>query len=75
MCVQYWPPSKDKDETYGGIHIGVAQEEELANFHIRTFRLYKKDGDVSIFTFFERWKYLSYKICGRMLGSSHTNRF
>lgn len=48
MCVQYWPPSKDKDETYGGIHIGVAQEEELANFHIRTFRLYKKDGDVCI---------------------------
>lgn len=45
MCVQYWPPSKDKDENYGGIHIGVAQEEELANFHIRTFRLYKKDAE------------------------------
>lgn len=46
MCVQYWPPSKDKDECYGDIHVGVVQEEELANFHIRTFRLYKKEGEV-----------------------------
>ncbi|XP_026473499.1 receptor-type tyrosine-protein phosphatase kappa isoform X1 [Ctenocephalides felis] len=45
MCVQYWPASKEKDECYGGIHIGVLQEEELANFHIRTFRLYKKNFD------------------------------
>jgi len=49
MCVQYWPASKDKDETYGDLHIGIAKEEQLANFQIRTFRLYKKDGDVSIF--------------------------
>ncbi|GBP89864.1 Receptor-type tyrosine-protein phosphatase kappa [Eumeta japonica] len=43
MCVQYWPPHKDKDETYGNISVGIVQEEELANFHIRTFRLYKTD--------------------------------
>ena len=52
MCVQYWPASKDKDETYGDLHIGIAKEEQLANFQIRTFRLYKKDGDVSIFCYF-----------------------
>ena len=47
MCVQYWPPSKDKDEAYGNIYIGVAKEEELANFHIRTFRVYKMENNVS----------------------------
>jgi protein tyrosine phosphatase len=51
MCVQYWPASKDKDECYGEsvehqIYIGVAKEEELANFHIRTFRLYKMHNNV-----------------------------
>ncbi|CAG9564150.1 unnamed protein product [Danaus chrysippus] len=48
MCVQYWPPSKDKDETYGEISVGIVQEEELANFHIRTFRLYKMEKDVVV---------------------------
>lgn len=48
MCVQYWPASKDKDELYGDVHIGVAKEEELANFHIRTFRLYKMENGVRI---------------------------
>lgn len=48
MCVQYWPPNKEKDETYGDISVGIVQEEELANFHIRTFRLYKSDRNVSI---------------------------
>ncbi|XP_043516213.1 receptor-type tyrosine-protein phosphatase kappa-like [Frieseomelitta varia] len=49
MCVQYWPASKDKDEEYGGIGVSVMKEEELANFHIRTIRLYKKnDNDVSV---------------------------
>lgn len=43
MCVQYWPASKDKDEEYGGIGVSVLKEEELANFHIRTIRLYKKN--------------------------------
>lgn len=54
MCVQYWPASKDKDECYGEtpehqIYIGVEREEELANFHIRTFRLYKMKNNVCIF--------------------------
>lgn len=50
MCVQYWPASKDKDEEYGGIGVSVLKEEELANFHIRTIKLYKKNGnDVSVF--------------------------
>lgn len=47
MCVQYWPASKEITETYGGINISIQQEEELANFHIRTFRLFKKELDVS----------------------------
>lgn len=49
MCVQYWPASKDKDEEYGGIGVSVLKEEELANFHIRTIKLYKKnENDVSL---------------------------
>lgn len=53
MCVQYWPASKDKDEEYGGIGVSVLKEEELANFHIRTIRLYKKnENDVSVFHIF-----------------------
>lgn len=61
MCVQYWAASKEKDECYGEqpehqIYIGVVKEEELANFHIRTFRLYKMHNNVSIFFCF----YLSF---------------
>lgn len=53
MCVQYWPASKEKDEEYGGIGVSVLKEEELANFHIRTIRLYKKNkNNVSVFTVF-----------------------
>ncbi|XP_070498935.1 receptor-type tyrosine-protein phosphatase U [Chironomus tepperi] len=53
MCVQYWPASKEKDERYGvqpeyQIYIGVVKEEELANFHIRTFRLYKMHNNVKV---------------------------
>jgi hypothetical protein len=43
MCMQYWPASKEKDETHGGISISVVHEEELANYHIRTFLLAKKE--------------------------------
>lgn len=49
MCVQYWPASKEIEETYGGIHISILQDEELAHFHIRTFRLFKKSLDVSMY--------------------------
>ncbi|XP_066601849.1 receptor-type tyrosine-protein phosphatase kappa isoform X2 [Prorops nasuta] len=48
MCVQYWPASKDTDEVYGGIGVSVLKEEELANFHIRTIKLYKKDNNDEI---------------------------
>lgn len=41
--MQYWPASKDKHEDYGGIGVSVLAEEELANFHIRTIKIYKKD--------------------------------
>lgn len=47
MCMQYWPPALDKKERYGSIHIGIDNEEQLANFHIRTFRIWKQDVDVS----------------------------
>ncbi|KAK0094149.1 hypothetical protein PV326_011718 [Microctonus aethiopoides] len=48
MCVQYWPANKDKDENYGGIGVSVLKEEELANFHIRTIKLYIKDDNGEI---------------------------
>ncbi|KRT80431.1 tyrosine phosphatase [Oryctes borbonicus] len=45
MCVQYWPANMELEEIYGGIVIKVIQEEELANFRIRTFRLYRRELD------------------------------
>lgn len=48
--MQYWPPALDKKELYGDIYIGIDKEEQLANFHIRTFRIWKQNEDVSIFT-------------------------
>lgn len=47
MCVQYWPPNMEVHETYGDIHINIVKEEQLANFQIRTFRLYKKNEEVN----------------------------
>lgn len=41
MCAQYWPGSKDKTESYGGIDVSYSHEEQLANFVIRNFRLRK----------------------------------
>lgn len=47
MCVQYWPPAKEKFEMYGDLEVRILHEEELANFHIRTIRLCKMSGTVS----------------------------
>lgn len=58
MCVQYWPASKEKDEEYGGIGVSVLKEEELANFHIRTIKLYKKnESNVSIALFASKFSH------------------
>lgn len=46
MCMQYWPPSLEKKEVYGDIYISIDKEEQLANFHIRTFRIWKQNADV-----------------------------
>lgn len=45
MCVQYWPPNHETIETYGDINIQIISEEQLANFHIRTFKITKKNMD------------------------------
>lgn len=42
--MQYWPASKDKGESYGDIEVAIINEEELANFHIRTFAVYKSEN-------------------------------
>ncbi len=44
--MQYWPPALDKQEVYGDIHIGIVNEEQLANFQIRTFKIWKLNPDV-----------------------------
>ena len=41
MCVQYWPAGKNKEEVYSGVGVTVENEEQLANFMIRTIRLRK----------------------------------
>lgn len=46
MCVQYWPAAKDKSELYGDIEVKILHEEELANFHIRTIKLFKYANSV-----------------------------
>lgn len=47
MCIQYWPSAKVNSENYGDLNISVLHEEELANFHIRTIQVVKKQGTVS----------------------------
>lgn len=47
MCIQYWPSVKVNSENYGDLNISVLHEEELANFHIRTIQVVKKQGTVS----------------------------
>ena len=41
MCVQYWPAGKNKEEAYSGVGVTVENEEQIANFMIRTIRLQK----------------------------------
>jgi len=48
MCIQYWPSAKVNSENYGDLNISVLHEEELANFHIRTIQVVKKQGSVSV---------------------------
>jgi len=63
MCVQYWPANKEKDEEYGGIGVSVLKEEELANFHIRTIKLYKKnENNVSVIATHIETLYFSHNI-------------
>ena len=44
MCVQYWPAGRDREEVYSGVGVTVENEEQLANFMIRTIRLRKVSG-------------------------------
>lgn len=46
--MQYWPPSKEKVEIYGELSVRILREEELANFHIRTFEVATKTEKVGI---------------------------
>ena len=47
MCVQYWPAGKNREEVYSGIGVTVENEEQLANFMIRTIRMRKVGIDRS----------------------------
>lgn len=51
MCVQYWPASKEIEETYGRISVSIVHEEELAHFHIRTFKLTRRETELDARTF------------------------
>ncbi|KAL4113852.1 hypothetical protein QTP88_017413 [Uroleucon formosanum] len=42
--IKYWPSAKVNSENYGDLNISVLHEEELANFHIRTIQVVKKQG-------------------------------
>ena len=51
MCVQYWPAGKNKEEVYSGVGVTVENEEQIANFMIRTIRLRKVDKNYLISRF------------------------
>lgn len=63
MCMQYWPPALDKKEVYGDIYIGIDKEEQLANFHIRTFRIWKQKEDVRTKTRIRKRILIIYYFC------------
>ncbi|CAG7826384.1 unnamed protein product [Allacma fusca] len=42
MCEQYWPVD-DKTESHGGYTLRVESEQSLANFTIRTLKIWKRD--------------------------------
>jgi hypothetical protein len=52
MCVQYWPAGKNREEVYSGVGVTVENEEQLANFMIRTIRLRKVFFFASFIQFF-----------------------
>ncbi|RXG57283.1 Receptor-type tyrosine-protein phosphatase T [Armadillidium vulgare] len=41
MCVQYWPAQVGLTDTYTTVKVELMREEQLANFIIRTFKIYK----------------------------------
>ena len=47
MCEQYWP-SDNRTETYGPHCVKVETEQSLANFTIRTIKLWKKNSTVTV---------------------------
>ena len=47
MCVQYWPAGKNKEEAYSGVYVMVENEEQIANFMIRTIRLRKVSNSLN----------------------------
>ncbi|CAB4069100.1 unnamed protein product [Lepeophtheirus salmonis] len=51
MCVQYWPAGKNREEIYSGIGVTVENEEQLANFMIRTIRLRKLGEERKVILF------------------------
>ena len=57
MCVQYWPAGKNKEEVYSGVGVTVENEEQIANFMIRTIRLRKVRIIVNSYLF-EKLKYI-----------------
>merc|ERR1719273_2395949 len=51
MCVQYWPAGKNREEIYSGIGVTVENEEQLANFMIRTIRMRKYGEERKVILF------------------------
>ncbi len=45
MCIKYWPDWESKQPvTYGGIHIRIEKEEQLACFVVRTLMIKPEKG-------------------------------
>lgn len=66
MCVQYWPAGKNREEIYSGIGVTVENEEQLANFMIRTIRMRKvRCYFASICIGFQSWISLSTRSMAR----------
>ena len=61
MCVQYWPAGKNREEIYSGVGVTVENEEQLANFMIRTIRMRKVRNMIVIYIFFPKKNFVKLK--------------
>ena len=77
MCVQYWPAGKNREEIYSGVGVTVENEEQLANFMIRTIRMRKVRNSIIYFSqkFFHQTKVIKTEVVTTIFSSNSAHIF